>query len=92
MRKESYRLENVVQKMPDRIKVWKKYIKDEGGTTSVDLVKFVKDQLIEVCVINENIIDSGIDTAKDKRFFFHYRDSRSEKGDQGRFATVVGLR
>lgn len=58
----------------------------------VDLVGFTKKQLLDAGIKKENIIDCGIDTVKDKRFFSHVRDCNNHISRQGRFACVVGLK
>lgn len=72
---------------------WKPFLeKINGNKYKVDFVGFCKQQLIEVGVKKENLFESTIDTIKDSRFYSHYRDSKVESGDSGRFACVVGLK
>jgi len=92
IRTESYRFKDVVQKMPDRISMWNNYLTNNtDGTISIDLISFNIDQMVGSGIARSSIIDSGIDTAVDTRFFSHYRDSRTNEGDCGRFAFVVGM-
>ena len=48
--------------------------------------------VLDAGIKKENIIDCGIDTVKDKRFFSHVRDCNNNISRQGRFACVVGLK
>jgi len=89
-KKDSYIKENPEQKFDPK---WLPYLeKKRNNLYAIDIVSFNKDQLIQAGTKEENIIISKIDTAKDKRFFSHYRDSKTEKGDVGRFACLVGLK
>ncbi len=86
IRKESYLFKDVTQKDDPE---WKPYLNIlENGMTSVDLAGFIKNHLIGAGIPTKNITDCGIDTAKDKNYFSHYRSVRSGE-PEGRFATVV---
>ena len=88
--KESYIFDDLLQK---NSKEWRKYVKKlRDGRLSVDLIGYTKEQLTIFGINPNNIFNSGVDTAKDQRFYSHYRDSRSNAGDSGRFVCVVGLR
>ena len=88
--KESFVKENPEQFDDPR---WRGFIeKVEGDNYSIDLVGFTKKQLLDSGIKKENIIDCGIDTVKDKRFFSHVRDCNNHISRQGRFACVVGLK
>lgn len=89
-RKESFIKENPSQ----RNKVeWKGAIKKMSGNKyQIDFVGLCKKQLVESGVKEKNILDCGIDTVKDGRFFSHYRDNDEDIEKQGRFACVVGLK
>jgi len=88
--KESYIFEDLVQKKSPE---WKPYVeKIKGGGFTVDLIGYTKEQLLSTGLNPKKIFESGVDTAKDQRFYSHYRDSRSHAGDSGRFVCVVGLR
>jgi len=88
--KESFAKENPSQ-MCDL--GWKGYIKlIRDNIYSIDLVGFTKKQLLECGVLQENIFESGIDTAKNNNFFSHIRDGKLPIVRQGRFACVVGLK
>lgn len=90
IRKDSYRFDDVKDKFGTSLSLWKDYLfKNDDGTTSIDLVSFVKSQLHALDV--HDIIDCDIDTAKDVRFYSHYRDLRNLGEDVGRFACTVGL-
>lgn len=90
IRKDSYIKENPSQKDDHK---WQRFIEViENNNYKVDIVGFCKDRLIRSGVKLENIIDSRIDTATDKRYFSHYRDKKDRTSDQGRFACVIGLR
>lgn len=88
-RKESFIKKNPSQKNDPK---WKGYIKPVAEDTyRVDFVGLCKKELLDAGVQPQNIIDSGIDTVKDSRFFSYYRDVKNGLPDQGRFAAVVGL-
>ena len=71
----------------------KKNQHDEGeGFYKVDFVGLCKKQLVESGIKRKNILDCGIDTIKDSRFFSHYREKGMDIGKQGRFACIVGLK
>lgn len=87
--KESFIKEDPFQKNDLR---WRDFmVRIKGDMYEVDLVDFAKKQLIESGVLKENIFESGINTAKDGRFFSHVRDGNLPIGQQGRFACIVGL-
>ncbi|QQS38679.1 laccase domain-containing protein [Candidatus Woesebacteria bacterium] len=92
IRKASYEFDKDTEKFSTNSRVWEKYISRKGDNYLVDLFKYNIDQLVHTGVKENNIIDCKIDTAKDKRFFSHYRDVRTSDGDRGRFVTVVGLK
>ncbi len=62
----------------------------KNGRKSIDLVGYNVAKLVSAGVDEKNIEISGIDTAKDKKFFSHYR-SRRDGELEGRMATVVGI-
>lgn len=87
--KESFVKNNPSQK---NNKKWKGYIKRVAhGKYSVNFVGLCKKQFIDGGVPEENILDCGLDTVKDDRFFSHYREKNEPLKNQGRFACVVGL-
>lgn len=87
--KDSYVKDNFPK---DRRKAWGGFIEDvECGKYSIDLLGYVKEQLLNSGVKDTNIYRSGIDVFKNKNFYSHYRDVRTEKGDSGRFICVVGI-
>lgn len=88
--KESFIKENPAQLNDQR---WKGFIaKVSDDNYSVDLVGFTKKQLISEGLLEENIIDCGVDTVTDKRFFSHVRECKNHISRQGRFACVVGMK
>ncbi len=88
-RKESFIKENPEQMNDPR---WKGFInKVSVNSYSIDLVGLTKKQLIEAGIKRQNIIDCGIDTVTDKRFFSHVRDGNNHISRQGRFACVAGM-
>lgn len=94
IRKESYLFENPIQIEKDSVhnSKWRLYTnKVKNELYSIDLVRFNIDLLIDAGLRVENILDMKIDTARDPKYFSHYRDSRSEEGDKGRFACFVAL-
>lgn len=85
IRKESYVFDvPLVQENDPR---WQPFLeRQSGGRVAIDLAGFIKKQLVDCGV--EKIEDCGIDTAKDKNYFSHYRSMKM--GEQGgRFATVA---
>ena len=86
--KESYKFINPVQKqMPN----WTAYLTDlEEGETQIDLISYIKDQVVRGGVPQENIQINSIDTATSKNYFSHYRAVRTGE-PEGRFATIIGL-
>jgi YfiH family protein len=90
--KSSFIKENPSQKDDPKWKTFIKRLESSGNSAySVDLFGFTKKQLLDAGVLEDNIYESKIDTAKDKRFFSHVRDKNLPIGEQGRFACVVGL-
>lgn len=88
--KESFKFKNPIQK---QLPGWKPFLKDfPGGDTAINLIGYNKKQLEDIGVISRNIFISDINTAKDSNFFSHYRDSRRDPENEGRFACVVGLK
>lgn len=71
------------------IKRWESFLESKSkGELALDLVGFVKQQLVEEGVPIENIEVSAIDTVKDRNYFSQYRSVRNNE-PEGRFATVV---
>jgi len=90
--KESYifSAEDLGKRIPDE-KVFNGFIADlPDGKKSIDLVGYNVRQMIFAGIKEDNIEISGIDTAKDRNFFSHYR-SRQNGEPEGRMATVVGI-
>ena len=87
-RKESYIFDGPIAQENDP--KWQPFLeRQSGGKTAIDLVGFIKKQLAACGV--EKIEDCGIDTAKNKNYFSHYRVVRT--GDpEGRFATVAMMK
>ena len=84
-RKESYIFDGPIAQENDP--KWQPFLEKLGnGRTAIDLVGFIKKQLVDCGV--EKIEDCGIDTAKGKNYFSHYRAVRTGESE-GRFATVV---
>lgn len=87
--KDSYVKENFSEKEK---KAWGNYVFDPGsGKCSIDMVGYIKKQLIDLGVQKSNIKLSGVDTFRDNNFYSHYRDMRTKEGDRGRFFCVVGI-
>jgi hypothetical protein len=87
--KDSYKLEVVEQKM---LPEWQPYIEDlASGETTIDLIAFNRDQLIELGVQEENISIDPVDTVTSDDYFSHYRSVRTGELE-GRFATVLALK
>jgi polyphenol oxidase len=86
--KESYVVEEVLQKEDSR---WQPYLEAAGdGNTRVDLVGFIKAQLVGAGVIPDHIFDSDTDTVSNPHYFSHYHATRTGE-PEGRFATIVAL-
>ena len=77
-------LEKVIGDHPERVKRVEGY--------KVDFVGLVKRQLQDSGVFEKNIIDCGIDTVTDERFYSHLREVKLPLEKQGRFACIVGLK
>jgi len=95
IRKESYVFANPIQIEKDKVSNsrWGKYVKQvKDEFYSIDLIQFNTDLLTDSGLLPQNITDMRINTAKDNRYYSHYRDSRSQSGDTGRFACVVGIK
>jgi YfiH family protein len=83
---------------------WEPFISRVGGSQaslihrleknrySIDFVGLIKKQLKDSGLGGANILDCGIDTAKDKRFFSHVREKDLSLEKQGRYACIVGLK
>ena len=87
--------ESFIKENPSQIgdPEWKGFIKLlKNNIYSVDLLGFTKKQLLECGIFQENIFESGIDTAKNNNFFSHIREGKLPIDKQGRFACVVGLK
>jgi hypothetical protein len=90
IKQESYIFADPQQK---RLPGWEKFIADlPNNLTGIDVFSYIKYQLADNGIKQDNIFTSLIDTCKDERFFSHYRDTHVIKQpDQGRFICVVGL-
>lgn len=86
--KESYKKINPEQKGK---KEWEKFLQDlPDDQTSIDIVGYNVQQIIESGIPKENIEVSDIDTATSSDFFSHYRSKRIGE-PEGRFAAIVGM-
>jgi hypothetical protein len=92
--KESYVFPSETIKQREmRVPEWGKYLTDfPDGKTSVDIIGFNFEQLLEAGVLEGNIEVSEIDTASSSRFFSHYRSKRITGEPEGRMAIVIGMR
>ncbi len=71
---------------------WQPYIeKVEENRFKVDFVGLCKKQLFDGGVLEKNVVDCGVDTVKDFRFFSHVREHDMPKEVQGRFGCLVNL-
>ncbi len=75
----------------NKLREWEKYIKIKGSWQSVDLVEFIKDQLIEAGVKKEKIERIKVCTACSGKFFSHYKNKKKKIKDKN-FATVIGMK
>jgi YfiH family protein len=86
--KESYVFENPVQK---ELPGWSDFLTDmPNGETQIDLIGFIKRQLLDSDIIEENIEVSLADTATSDEYFSHYRSVRMGEPEE-RFTTIIGL-
>lgn len=84
-----HRFKDVVQKT---LPGWEPFLhEDTDGLTAVDVFGYNRHQLIQAGVPAGSIFASGVDTVSDLRFFFHYRDSREDPAQEGRFVCMVKL-
>jgi len=71
---------------------WHDFVKKgEDGKFWVDVVGYNRKQLLDMKVKEDNIYISSIDTFTSDEYFSHYRSVRTGE-DEGRFATVVGMK
>jgi len=88
--KKSFKFKNPIQ---EKLLGWEPFLKNlSNGETIIDLIGYNKKQLEDAGIFSQNIYISDIDTAKNPNFFSHYRDSRENPKNEGRFACVVGIR
>jgi YfiH family protein len=88
--KDSFIKENPSQKEDP---LWLPFIEQvDANYYKVDYAGLCKKELLDAGIKANNIIDCGINTVKDERFFSHQRDANKPLEEQGRFACVVGLR
>lgn len=88
IRKDSYIMptEKVLQKNGEK---WKNYLTQvDQDTIQIDLVGMLKDSLVQSGVMNEHIVDSGLDMAAATNLYSHYRASRTGE-KEGRNAVVA---
>ena len=86
--KNSYRLDSFNENKNE----WHDFIKQgEGGGFYVDVVGYNRRQLLDMRVKEDNIYTSSIDTFTSLEYYSHYRSVRTGE-DEGRFATVVGMK
>lgn len=89
-RKDSFIKENPSQVRSEK---WKDFLEKVGDKEyKVDIPGLVKRQLTGSGILTKNIIDCGIDTVKDQRFFSHMREKNQPLEKQGRFCCLVGLK
>jgi YfiH family protein len=87
--------DSFIKESPSQIDdpMWQVFLEEVGNDKyKVDFVGLCKKQLLNAGIKENNILESGIDTVKDKRFFSHHRDSGKDLRKQGRFACVVGIK
>jgi len=70
--------------------IWEKFSNMIGNEMSLDLVGFVRHQLCERGVKEENIEVSEIDTVENRNYFSQFRSDKLGE-TQGRFASVVTM-
>lgn len=77
----------IQEKLPE----WRLYIKKNKEGLSLDLTKFIKDQLIEAGVKTSCIEIMDICTGCDKKFFSHFRSLRTGE-PEGLFPSIIGIK
>lgn len=88
--KNSFCFKDPIQK---QLPGWENFLKDlPNESTSIDLVGYNISQLKKSKIPEKNIFVSKIDTAKNKNFFSHFRDSKDPKMQEGRFGAIIGLK
>lgn len=84
----SYRFRDPVQTQLDD---WQPFLEEvEDGETAIDIAGFNRQQLVASGVPAANIESSGTDTARDPRYFSHYRTARTDE-PEARFMAVAML-
>jgi copper oxidase (laccase) domain-containing protein len=89
-------INKMIARMGNDLKVWigpgirdKEYWwKNKDEVKKSDLVKYIRNQILESGIKEENIIDSGIDVVSDLNYFSHHR-VRQTGEVEGRFAIAV---
>jgi len=75
---------------------WGGFFKDiDRDRFQIDIPGYVKYQLLQNKIKNENIFDCMVDTVKSKEYFSHYRDISEGQKDKGRFlcaATITNVK
>ncbi|MFC1711466.1 polyphenol oxidase family protein [Patescibacteria group bacterium] len=78
----------IQKKLPE----WIPYIKkDKNNWKSLDLKKFIIDNLKTVGVLNKNIETTNICTNCSSQYFSHFKSLQAKK-PEARFATIIGLK
>ena len=86
--KNSYRLDFFKEDKNE----WKDFVRQErDGKFWVDVAGHNRRQLLDMGVKENNIYTSSIDTFTSLEYFSHYRSVRTGE-NEGRFATVVGMK
>lgn len=76
----------------EKLPQWQKYIQtDKKGWKTLNLLSYIKDQLIDAGVKKANIEAVNICTNCDRRFFSHFRSLQTGE-QEGRFASIIGMR
>ncbi len=88
IRKDSYRLDFFKEGENE----WRDFAeKREDGKFWVDVIGYNRRQLLDMKIKEDNIYMSSIDTFTSDKYFSHYRSVRTGE-NEGRFATVVGMK
>jgi hypothetical protein len=86
--KDSYLIEDPEQKGSPE---WQPFLMGmPDGRTTVDLVGYNIEQMVQAGIRRENIEVSPVDTAASPQFFSHYRSVRTGE-PENRFVTVIGI-
>lgn len=82
IKKESYQYDKY-PKWATNQEIWKECISNKNNTYYIDLIKAIKNQLIQVGILNSNIKISPIDTYVNQEYYSHVKYIKGEEKDRG---------